>query len=229
MDDPRLETVLETLGSLGSEDNRAGMARFGINTQKAFGVSIAQLRPLARRLGRDHNLALALWQSGWHEARILAGFIADPKLLTRAEQDRWVAGFDSWDLCDQVCDLLLKTPWLDDAIATYAADERTFVRRAGFVLIARRAVKEKTAPDALFLSYLPLIEAHATDKRNFVKKAVNWALRQIGKRNAALHASALVLAEKLRKSPDKTARWIAADAIKDLNTETTLARFAARR
>ncbi|MGH6926303.1 MAG: DNA alkylation repair protein [Propylenella sp.] len=221
--------VLAELRALGSETNRAGQARFGINTARAFGVSMAALRPLARRLKRDHALAAALWKSGIHEARILAALIDEPVKVTPAQMDRWVAAFDSWDLCDQTCTkLFVRTPFVEEKIAVWSADEREFVRRAGFALLAVHAVHSKKLPDKEFLKFLPLIERHATDPRNFVRKAVNWALRQIGKHSLALHGPALALAEKLAVSSDKTARWIGKDAAKELTDPVQIARIKAR-
>ena len=181
------------------------------------------------RLRRNHDLAEALWASGRHEARLLAALIDDPKQVTPAQMDAWVADFDSWDLCDQACSKLFsRTPFVDAKIAKWAQDQREFVRRAGFALLAAHTVHGKTLPNKTFLAYLPLIERHATDERNFVRKAVNWALRQIGKRNSTLHAPALALARRLSESENKTARWIGKDAVKELTDPVQLARIAAR-
>jgi 3-methyladenine DNA glycosylase AlkD len=205
------------------------MARFGINTNKAFGVSMAAMRRLERRYRRRHDLAAALWDSGWHEARILAALIDDPKLVTRRQMDQWAAAFDSWDLCDQASmKLFARTPFVAEKAAKWAKDDREFVRRAAFATIAGHAVHAKKAGDAEFLPYLDLIAAHATDERNFVRKAVNWALRQIGKRSMRLHGPALALAERLAASGDKTARWIGKDAVKELSDPGQVARIKAR-
>jgi 3-methyladenine DNA glycosylase AlkD len=221
--------VLAELAGLGSAENRAGMARFGINTGNAFGISMTALRPLARRHRRDHDLALALWKTGKHEARILAALIDDPKQVTPEQMDEWAADFDSWDLCDQACmKLFAATPFVARKAKQWAKDDREFVRRAAFALIAGYTVHAKKAPDAEFLPFLDLIEHYSDDGRNFVRKAVNWALRQIGKRSPALHKPALRLAEKLAGSDDKTARWIGRDALKELTDPTQLARIAAR-
>ena len=223
------DAVLAELKALGSEKNRAGMARYGINTERAYGVSMASLRPLARRLKKQHALAGELWKSGIHEARILAALIDDPAKVTPAQMDRWAAAFDSWDLCDQACSkLFARTPFVEEKIRTWAEDEREFVRRAGFALLAAHTVHAKTAPDSDFLAFLPLIERHASDPRNFVKKAVNWALRQIGKHSMTLHGPALALAEKLAASDDKTARWIGRDAVKELTDPVQVERIRAR-
>lgn len=223
------ETVLAELRALGSEAGRAGMARFGINAERAYGVSMAAMRPLERRLRRNHALAAELWATGVHEARILAVLIDDPKAVTRDQMDRWAAEFDSWDLCDQAAmKLFARTPFVAEKIEAFAADDREFLRRAAFALIVGYSVVAKQAPDREFLAFLPLIERHATDARNFVKKAVNWALRQIGKRSLSLHGPALALAERLAASDDRTARWIGRDAVRELTDEKQLARIAAR-
>jgi len=223
------DDVVRELRSLASEQNRAGMARFGINTERAFGISMATLRPIARRYKRDHDLALALWASGWHEARLLAALIDDPKQVTPGQMNAWVADFDSWDLCDQACmKLFAETPHAKERIAAWAEDEREFVRRAAFATIAGYTVRARKAPDSDFLAFLPIIEAASRDNRNFVRKAVNWALRQIGKRSENLHGPALTLAEKLAASDDKAARWIGRDAVKELTDPVQLERIARR-
>lgn len=205
------------------------MARFGINADRALGVSMTAMRPLEKRLRRDHLLAADLWATGIHEARILAALIDDPKAVTPAQMDAWVAEFDSWDLCDQAClKLFARTPFVSRKVTEWAEDDREFVRRSAFSLIAGYAVAAKKAPDREFLAFLPIIERHATDGRNFVKKAVNWALRQIGKRSMVLHAPALALAERLAASPDRTARWIGRDAVKELTDVRQIARIEAK-
>lgn len=224
-----VELILAELKALGSEKNRAGMARYGINTGRAWGVSIAAMGPITKRHRRDHELATALWRTGWHEARIVAVLIDDPHRVTREQMDRWAADFDSWDLCDQACmKLFARTPYFEEKVRTWAEDEREFVRRAAFALIAGYTVYAKKAPDAVFLAFLPIIETHATDPRNYVKKAVNWALRQIGKRSLSLHGPALALAERLANSEDHTARWIGRDAVKELTDPVQMARIRAR-
>ena len=224
-----VSTVLAELRGLGSEENRAGMARFGINTEQAFGVSMAAMRPLERKYQRNHDLAAALWDSGYHEARILAALIDDPKAVTRGQMDAWAADFNSWDLCDQACmKLFARTPFVAEKVAKWAKDRREFVRRAAFATIAGYTVHAKTAPDSEFLPFLAIIETSATDERNFVRKAVNWALRQIGKRSTGLHRPALALAKRLAASDDETARWIGKDAVKELTDPVQLARIAKR-
>lgn len=224
-----VEAILAEIRALGSEKNRAGMARYGINTSRAFGVSMAAMTPIAKRHKRDHALALALWESGWHEARVLATLIDDPKAVTPAQMDRWAADFDSWDVCDQACmKLFARTPFVADKVRQWAEDEREFVRRAAFATIAGYSVHAKRASDRVFLDFLPVIERHATDPRNYVKKAVNWALRQIGKRSLALHGPALTLAERLAGSDDRAARWIGRDAVRELSDPARIARLEAR-
>jgi len=223
------QDIVTHLRSIGTEENRAGMARFGINTATALGVGNTDLRPLARKLKRNHERSLALWNSGIREARLMAAFTGEPKRITIEDCRRWAGDFNSWEIVDTVSDLFVDTPFWRDLIEEFAADEREFVRRTAFAMLAWAAVHLKKEPDATFLSYLPLIEAHACDERNFVRKAVNWALRQIGKRSTDLHAPALVLARKLAAATDKTARWIGKDAAKELSDAKTLERLAVRK
>jgi 3-methyladenine DNA glycosylase AlkD len=202
------------------------MARFGINVERAFGVSMADLRALSRDIERSHDLARELWQSGWHEARLLAALVDRPQWVGENQMERWTADFDSWDLCDQVCgNLWCRSPLAPEKIRQWVEDEREFVRRAGFVTLAWMAVHDKKAPHASFLQYLPLIRDGSHDPRNFVKKAVNWALRQTGKRSRSLHGPCLELARELAASPDRTARWIGSGAVKELEGEKVRARL----
>ena len=227
--DPNAAAIVAELRTLGSEKNRAGMARYGIRTDRAFGISLATLTPIARRLGRSHALARDLWRTAWHEARLLAVMIDDPALVTRAQMDRWTAALDSWDLCDQACSRLFsRTPFVEDAIRNWAKDDREFVRRAAFALLAAYGVHGQKVPDARLARFLPLIERHATDDRNFVRKAVNWALRQIGKRSMGLHAPALAVAKRLAESDNATARWIGRDAVRELTDPIQIARVRKR-
>lgn len=227
--DATVEQILAHLASLASDSNRAGMARYGIRADRAYGVSNAVLRPLARMIGRDHERAQALWASGWREARLLASFSDEPRLVTEAQALSWAEDFDSWEIVDHAADLFADSPGAERLVEVFAADEREFVRRAAFAVIAWAAVHRKKAPDEYFLVWLPLIERHATDSRNYVRKAVNWALRQIGKRSPALHEQALALARKLAASPDRTARWIGSDAVRELTDKKTLERLHRRR
>jgi 3-methyladenine DNA glycosylase AlkD len=196
------------------------MARFGINPENTLGISIPTLRSLAKEIGKDHALAEELWTSGIHEARILAAFIDDPKQVTEEQMDRWVAEFDSWDVCDQACGSLFdRTPFAYQKALEWSARDEEFVRRAAFALMAYLAVHDKKAGDDKFEGFFPLIVAAATDERNFVKKAVNWALRQIGKRNQNLNAKAIETAQDISKIDSKAARWIANDALKELTSD----------
>lgn len=226
--DGTVDEILAHLASLDSEENRVGMARFGIRADRAFGVPNAVLHPLAKAIGQDHERAQALWASGWREARLLASFTDEPRRVTFEQALAWANDFDSWEIVDHAADLFADAPDAAALIETFAADEREFVRRAAFAMIAWTSTHHKKAPDERFLAFLPLIERHATDNRNYVRKAVNWALRQIGKRSPALHAPALALAQKLAASADRTARWIGSDAVRELTDEKTLERIARR-
>ena len=221
-----LEGILNILKSQANMDNVAGMARFGINPDMTLGVSIPALRKLAKQIGRDHRIAQELWDSGIHEARILAGFVDDPKLVTEAQLEAWVAGFDSWDVCDQVCaGLFDATPFAWNKAVEWTARPEEFVKRAGFVLMAALAVHDKKAADDRFIAFLPLIARESNDARNFVRKAVNWALRGIGKRNRALNQVAIQTARDLQVLDSKTARWIAADALRELSSDAVQAKL----
>lgn len=216
-----VEKIILELRALGSETNRAGMARFGINTTRAFGVSVTNIRKLAKKCHldqpRNHQLAQDLWASGWHECRILASIIDDPQLVTAGQMECWVSEFDSWDLCDQCClNLFDKTPFAWKKAATWTRSELEFTKRAGFALMAALAWHDKSAPDRKFIPLLRIIEKHSDDNRNFVRKAVNWALRQIGKRNPALRLEALAAARRILERGTPAARWIARDAIREL-------------
>lgn len=220
--------IVEHLKSLGSEDNRAGLARFGVATANALGVGHTHLNPLARKVKIDQQRAKELWRTGYREARILAGLTSDPRSITIEQCRLWAADFDSWDVVDGVSGLFVGTPFWCDLIQEFARDEREFVRRTAFAMLAYGAVHRKREPDATFAAYLPLIERHATDGRNFVKKAVNWALRQIGKRSTELHGPALALARKLAASDDKAARWTGKNAVRELTDAKVLQRLAAK-
>jgi 3-methyladenine DNA glycosylase AlkD len=205
------------LRSHGSPENLAGMVRFGIATGNAYGASIASIRPIARRLGRDHGLAMKLWDTGVREARVLAIFVAEPKSLTPAQMNRWASQFDSWDLCDGCAiHLFRKTPHAWKLAVAWSGRKPEFVRRLGFAMFAALAVHDKEAPDQRFAALLPVIEKTASDERNFVKKAVNWALRQIGKRNAALRRQAIAVARRLAASESASERWVGKDALREL-------------
>lgn len=223
---PTVDSVLTWLKKHSSAATREDMARYGIPSDNASGVSVADLRLLAKQIGRNHKLALALWETGSYEARMLTPFIDEPARVTPAQMDRWCRDFDSWAICDALCfHLFDKTPHAWKKITKWSDARAEFVKRAAFALLASVALHDKTAPDKLFLDSLNLIESAATDDRNFVKKAVSWALRAIGKRNARLHAAAVRLADQLAKSNDPAARWTGKDALRDLATPATFKRL----
>jgi 3-methyladenine DNA glycosylase AlkD len=213
----------EIVTQLKAHSNQAaveGMSRFGINPKNTLGVSIPVIRKLAREAGRDHRLAAQLWASGIHEARILASLVDDPREVSEKQMESWVKDFDSWDVCDQSCSNLFdKTPLAYEKAYAWSSRNDEFVKRAGFVLMATLAVHDKRASDSQFEGFLPIIERESTDERNFVKKAVNWALRQIGKRNHALNRLALSTAKQIQLKNSKTARWVASDAIRELTSD----------
>jgi len=214
------EEILKQLKSLSDSKAVAGMARFGINPKDTYGVSIPVLRKMAKQIGRNHLLAKKLWTLGIHEARILAGMIDPPEEVSEDQMEKWVKDFDSWDVCDQVCSNLFdKTKFAHKKAIEWSKRREEFVKRAGFVLMATLAVHDKEASDKEFLKFLPIIKREATDERNFVKKAVNWALRQIGKRNLSLNKMAIQTAKELQRTDSKSARWIASDAIRELTSE----------
>jgi len=222
------EDILERLKSLANPEAVAGMARFGINPENTYGISIPVLRKMAREIGRDHALAQELWSSGVHEARILASMIDDPRLVSEEQMDRWAADFDSWDVCDQCCgNLFDKTDIAYRKAVEWAARDEEFVKRAGFALMAWLAFHDKRAPDEAFLEFLPVIKRESVDGRNFVKKAVNWALRHIGKRNAALNIMAIRAAKEIQETGSKPGRWIAADALRELASDKVQERLRA--
>jgi len=211
------DEVLAELRANANPENVAGMARYGISCEGTLGVPVPLIRALARKAGRDDVLASKLWESGVHEARILATMVADPARITVRQMGAWARDFDSWDVCDQACQNLFRySPHAWAMAKKWAGARQEFVRRAGFSMMAGLAVKDKKAADADFLALLPLIVAAATDERNMVKKAVNWALRQIGKRNASLRKAAIATAEEIRALDSKAARWVATDALREL-------------
>jgi len=215
----KLEQIIHEMDTRGDPKAVAGMARFGIETSKAFGVSIPQLRDLAGKIGKNHHLAEQLWGTGIHEARILAGMIDDPAWVTEDQMEKWVADFDSWDIVDGSCgNLFDKTEFAVRKALEWSERKEEYVKRAGFVLMAELAVHDRKAVDKTFLDFLPLIVREASDERNFVKKAVNWALRQIGKRNAALNAAAIETCSKIRDSDSTSAKWVASDALRELTS-----------
>jgi len=205
------------------------MERFGINPRNTYGVSIPVLRTMAKELGKSHSLALKLWESGIHEARILASMMDVPDRVTNEQMERWVKDFDSWDVCDQCCSNLFdKTELAYQKAYEWSSRPEEFVKRAGFVLMAALAVHDQKAPNARFLKFLKTIRREAADERNFVRKAVNWSLRQIGKRNLELNRAAIVTAKTIRKMDSNGARWIASDALRELTSAAVYKRLRER-
>lgn len=215
----RVRAVLKKLSEVSDRSRLAGMARYGIATDKALGVAVPELRRLAKAIGRDHELAVELWGSEIHEARMLASMIDDHRQVTGSQMEAWVHDFDSWDLCDQVCgNLFDRTTSAFRKAVEWSARDDEFVKRAGFALMASAAVHRKEVDDATFEVFLPIIRAEATDDRNYVKKAVNWALRQIGKRSPELNRKAIATAKQIQKLDARSARWIASDALRELES-----------
>jgi len=197
-----------------------GMARFGISSKNTLGLSVPALRGIARRVGKDHGVAQALWGSGIHEAMILASMVDEPAKVTETLMEKWVSEFDSWDVCDGCCgNLFDKTPFAYAKALEWSGRKEEFVKRAGFVLMAELAVHDKRAPDGAFRRFFPAIEKGSSDPRNFVKKAVNWALRQIGKRNLRLNGEAVRVGREVARMDNPSARWVASDALRELASE----------
>lgn len=218
--------ILTYLNSKSNPEAAKGMARYGITPGKLLGVQIPVLRELAKKYKRDHDLAAELWATGIHEVRILASMIDDPKLVSDDQMEKWISDFDSWDVCDQVImNLFEKHPDACTKALQWSNRISEYEKRAGFVMMARLAVSDKKAGDEIFLSFFPYIIEGADDNRNMVKKAVNWAIRQIGKRNLRLHAEAIKLSELIAKMEWKSAKWIAADALRELNNEKIISRI----
>jgi 3-methyladenine DNA glycosylase AlkD len=227
--DAQVRAAVASLETRGTQKNRDGMVRYALPSERAFGVSMTDIQSLARRLGRNHELAAALWETGWYEARLLAAYIAEPGRVTPAQMDSWCRDFDNWGTCDTMCFVLFdRTPHAWRKVEQWSGRREEFERRAAFALLASLALHDRSAADAQFERGLALIENAATDERNFVKKAVNWALRSVGKRNVALHEAALALARRLAQSPNPAARWVGKDAIRDLNSPAVARRLSAR-
>ncbi len=226
------KTVTEIIAQLKSQSNPAnvaGMARFGISPVNTLGISIPVLRKTARQLGRNHELALQLWDYGIHEARILATLVDQPALVTEAQMEKWTAEFDSWDICDQCCsNLYSHTHWSYLKALQWSNRPEEFVKRAGFVMMAVLAVHDKKAGNEKLIQFFPALKAGATDTRNFIKKAVNWAIRQIGKRNMLLNKEAVALAQEIQQIDSPAARWIAADALRELSCEAIQSRLKSK-
>jgi 3-methyladenine DNA glycosylase AlkD len=219
-------SLINTIKGMYNADNVAGMAKFGINPHNNYGVKLETLRGMAKETGKNHDLALKLWGSGIHDARILACLIDDPQASTSGQVDEWANDFDSWDVCDACCTHLFQNlPFAYEKIIEWSENKVVYVKRAGFSLMARLAVSDKKAPDEKLEQFLPIIIRESSDDRNFVKKAVNWALRQIGKRNVHLNTLALQTAGQIQAQDTRSAKWIASDAIRELTDEKIQRRF----
>ena len=225
----KLDDALALIKAKARPDQVEGMARFGISPDRRLGLSVPDMRRIAKTIGRDHRLAQELWSTGIPDARIVAAMIDEPARVTESQMDRWVAGFDSWDVCDQVCmNLFDKSPLAWKKVADWSSRAAEFEKRAAFTLIACLAWHDKSAPDDRFLGLLPLVVAGSTDERNYVKKAVSWALRHIGKRNTRLNKAAVKAAREIATIDSRAARLIAAGAIRELTSDAVRARLAAR-
>ena len=226
----QVQAALTALERLSTKRDRENLARFGITAPKAFGVSVSNIQKVAKKLGRNHELADALWKTGWYEARMLTSFVDDPERVTPAQMDRWCRDFDNWGICDTVCfHLFNRTPHAWTMVKKWGGNREEFIKRAAFALVASLAIHDKTEGDRRFLDSLVRIERAATDERNFVKKGVSWALRTVGRRNAALHAAAVKLAKHLSASPEPAAKWVGKDGLRDLTRPAVIRQVAARR
>lgn len=230
---PSVENVEKVIASLKRLATRAtlhGMARYGIPSHNAFGVPVGKIKQLGKQLGRNHELAAALWETGWYEARMLTSFVDDPARVTPAQMDRWAKDFDSWAICDTLCfHLFDRTPHAFAKVEQWSNRKPEFVKRAAFALLASLALHDKAIGDEPFAKCLPLIEKAATDERNFVKKGVSWALRGVGRRSPSLHIAAVDLAQRLAASQDPTPRWLGRDVLRDITRPAVMRRLVARR
>ena len=225
-----VDYALKWMERRGSKRNRDGMARYGITAKKVFGISVLDMRSLAKELGRSHALAQGLWKTGWYEARMLAAMVGEPARVTPAEMDRWAKAFDNWAVCDTLTFVLWdRTPHAWPKVREWATRKEEFVKRASFAMLASLTVHDKAAPDESYLEGLVLIEREATDDRNFVKKAVNWALRSIGKRSPMLNREAIAVAKRLAASENRASRWVGKDALRELNSDPVQHRLAKKR
>lgn len=222
--------ALEWLERRGTKKNREGMARYGIVAKKVFGVSMGTMQSLARELGRSHELSQALWKTGWYEARMLASMVGEPDRVTPAQMERWARTFDNWAVCDTATFVLWdRTPHAWPKVREWSMRNEEFVKRAAFAMLASLTVHDKQAPDERYLEGLILIEREAADERNFVKKAVNWALRSIGKRSPGLNRKAVGVARRLAAKPDAASRWVGRDALRELTSPAVQRRLAKQR
>lgn len=224
--DSNFNDIIKKLKDVSNPDAVEGMARFGITPENTFGVSIPNLRNIAKETKKNHALAQQLWKSGFRETMILASMVDEPEMVTDEQMEKWVLDFDYWEICDQCCmNLFEKTGFAYEKAIEWSLRDEQFVKRAGFVLMARLAVSDKKADDSRFEQFFPMMLREADDERNFVKKAVNWALRQIGKRNLALNVKAIETAKEMQGIYSKSARWIASDAIRELSGEAVQKRL----
>jgi 3-methyladenine DNA glycosylase AlkD len=227
--EPEVRAALSSLERMATRRDRENLARFGITATKALGVSMANIQVLAKRLGRDHDLAAALWDTGWYEARMLASLVDEPARVTPGQMDRWCRAFDNWGICDTVCfHLFDRTPHAWAKVEQWSDKRDEFVKRAAFALLACLALHDKRSADAPFDKSLRFIERAASDERNFVKKGVNWALRSVGRRNAALNAAAVSVARRLAASSEAAPRWVGKDAVRELTSPAVIRRLATR-
>jgi len=226
----QVQAALDALKRKSTVHTLKGMARYGIPADNALGVAVGDIRALGTQLGRHHALAIALWETGCYEARMLTSFVAEPARVTPAQMDRWCRDFDSWAICDTLCfHLFDRTPHAWAKVRLWSGKRAEFEKRAAFALLASLALHDKQAPDAPFLESLRLVEGAAEDDRNFVKKGVNWALRAVGRRNPALHTAAVKVARRLAASTDATPRWVGKDALREITSPAVLKRLAVRR
>lgn len=223
------DDILKRLKSLSDPRAVEGMAKYGITPERTYGVSIPNLRKIAKEMGKDHELAQKLWESDIRETRILASMIDNPETVTEEQMEAWVKDFDYWEICDQCCqNLFIKTDFAYQKAVDWSGRDEEFIKRAGFALMAWLAFKDKKAKGEQFEKFFPIIKKEATDNRNFVKKAVNWALRQIGKRNIGLNMKAIETAKEIQKIESKSAKWIAQDVIKELTSDVIQERLKKR-
>jgi 3-methyladenine DNA glycosylase AlkD len=227
--DDGVQAALKALERMSTKKDRENLARFGINAKNAYGVSMKNIQLLAKKLGRDHDLAGALWKSGVYEARMLSAFVDEPARVTTAQMDRWCRDFDNWGICDTLCFKLFdQAPQAWSMVPKWATRKDEFQKRAAFALLASLAGHDKSATDAKFLAGLKFVERAAKDERNFVKKGVNWALRRVGRRNAKLHAAAVAVSKRLAESKEPAPRWVGKDALRELTSPLVLRRLSAR-
>jgi len=222
----KYEKVIKKLKSLSNPEAIIGMARYGITPENTYGVSIPNLRKIAKEIGKSHKLAQKLWATNIRETKILASMIEDPEIVSEQQIEDWVKEFNYWEICDQCCmNLFEKTRFAYKKAVEWSSREKEFVKRAGFVLMARLVVSDKKADDDKFEKFFSIIKREATDDRNFVKKAVNWALRQIGKRNLNLNGKAIKIAKEIQEMDSKSAKWIASDTIRELTSKAVQKRL----